>query len=177
RPRPVTARTTLITWIFWPPASVSTTSKADCSSSAAAPSPPGAAAATATGAAAVTPHSSSSLFFSSTRSRTVMPPSSWTSLSVSVLAITPPVLLRSIPLLVRLPVLQPRQPTPLWPFPLRLPALPGASQLQRQVPLLPPLPRRQAQPRHPVAQARCRPALAAARCARRARPRDAAAAP
>src|SRR5947208_1746261 len=107
RPRPVTARTTLITWIFWPPAAVSTTSKADCSSSAAAPSPPGAApaAATATGAAAVTPHSSSSLFFSSTRSRTVMPPSSWTSLSVSVFAITPPLVLGSIPVpvLLRMP--------------------------------------------------------------------------
>src|SRR5207248_10077614 len=39
RPRPVIARTTLITWIFLSPAPVSTTSKADCSS-AAAPSPP-----------------------------------------------------------------------------------------------------------------------------------------
>src|SRR6185503_6690753 len=90
RPRPVTARTTLIAWIFLSPAFVSTTSKADFSS-AAAPSPPPAAgapaAATATGAAAVTPHSSSSLFFSSTRSRTVMAPRSCTSLSVSVLAI------------------------------------------------------------------------------------------
>src|SRR4051794_2290457 len=90
RPRPVTARTTLIAWIFLSPALVSTTSKDDFSS-AAAPSPPppaGApAAATAIGAAAVTPHSSSSLFFSSTRSRTDMPPRSCTSLSVSVLAI------------------------------------------------------------------------------------------
>src|SRR3954469_23410814 len=90
RPRPVTARTTLIAWIFLSPALISTTSKDDFSS-AAAPSPPppaGApAAATAIGAAAVTPHSSSSLFFSSTRSRTDMPPRSCTSLSVSVLAI------------------------------------------------------------------------------------------
>src|SRR5438132_5336674 len=88
RPRPVTARTTLITWIFLSPAPVSTTSKA-VFSSAAAPSPPAGAppgAATATGAAALTPHSSSSLFLSSTRSRTVMPPRVSTSLSVSVLA-------------------------------------------------------------------------------------------
>src|SRR6476646_2881983 len=39
RPRPVIARTTLITWIFWPPAPVSTTSK-ELFSSTAAPSPP-----------------------------------------------------------------------------------------------------------------------------------------
>src|SRR5215217_8545653 len=72
RPRPVIARTTLITWIFWPPAALSTTSK-DVFSSAAAPSPPAAGApgaATATGAAAVMPHSSSIFFFSSTSSRT-----------------------------------------------------------------------------------------------------------
>src|SRR5436190_11149408 len=76
RPRPVTARTTLITWIFCCPAPVSTTSK-EVFSSAAAPSPatapPGAA--TATGAAAVMPHSSSIFFFSSTSSRTDMLPS------------------------------------------------------------------------------------------------------
>src|SRR5439155_13984726 len=89
RPRPVTARTTLITWIFLSPAPVRTTSNAVFSSSAAAPSPPAPAApgaATATGAAALTPHSSSSLFLSSTRSRTVMPPSCSTILSVSVFA-------------------------------------------------------------------------------------------
>src|SRR4051794_21070734 len=90
RPSPVTARTTLIAWIFLSPALVSTTSKDDFSS-ATAPSPPPAAgapaAATATGAAALTPHSSSSLFFSSTRSRTVIPPRVSTSFSVSVLAI------------------------------------------------------------------------------------------
>src|SRR5207245_4739052 len=75
-PRPVTARTTLITWIFWAPAPVRTTSK-DVFSSTAAASPPATAppAATATGAAAVTPHSSSILFFSSTSSSTVMLPS------------------------------------------------------------------------------------------------------
>src|SRR6187431_2756060 len=77
RPRPVTARTTLITWIFFSPVAVRTTSKESFSSSAAAaPSPPaGAAAATATGAAAVTPHSSSIDFFSSTSSSTVILPS------------------------------------------------------------------------------------------------------
>src|SRR5215510_14625945 len=160
RPRPVTARTTLITWIFWPPASVSTTSNVDCSSAAAAPSPPAAgapAAATATGAAAVTPHSSSSLFFSSTRSRTVMPPSSWTNLSVSVLAITPPVLHRSIPVWVRLTATQLRRSVPsqlpvrrpcdldhvLVPTPVLLPAL----RLQRQT--LQPVPRRPRQPVQP----------------------------
>src|SRR5207248_7217217 len=71
------------------PAPVSTTSKAVFSSATSAPSPAAGAppgAATATGAAAVTPHSSSILFLSSTRSRTVMPPSCSTSLSVSVLA-------------------------------------------------------------------------------------------
>ena len=57
RPRLVSSRTTLMTWIFWAPASVRTTSNSSFSSStgAAAPPPPPAAAATATGAAAVTP--------------------------------------------------------------------------------------------------------------------------
>src|SRR5215216_3669811 len=90
KPRPVIARTTLITWIFLSPAPSSTTSNEDFSSAAAAPSPPAAgapAAATAIGAAAVTPHSSSSLFFSSTSSRTVILPRSSTCLSMSVLAI------------------------------------------------------------------------------------------
>src|SRR5436305_12574639 len=76
RPRPVTARTTWITWIFCCPAPVSTTSKEVFSSTAApspAAAPPGAA--TATGAAAVMPHSSSIFFFSSTSSSTVMLPS------------------------------------------------------------------------------------------------------
>src|SRR5262245_7177258 len=77
RPRPVTARTTLITWIFLSPAPVRTTSKESFSSAAAAPSPPPAAgaAATATGAAAVTPHSSSIAFLSSTSSSPVIFPS------------------------------------------------------------------------------------------------------
>src|SRR3954471_18081199 len=75
RPSPVTARTTLITWIFWPPASVRTTSNAVFSSASAAPPAPGPlATAAATGAAAVMPHSSS-ILFSSTSSRTVMLPS------------------------------------------------------------------------------------------------------
>src|SRR5215210_4128008 len=89
RPRPVTARTTLITWIFWPPAPERTTSN-EVFSSAAAPSPAAGAApgaATATGAAALTPHSSSSLFFRSTSSRTLMLPNCSTSLPVSAFAI------------------------------------------------------------------------------------------
>ena len=40
RPRPVAARTTLMTWIFLSPAAVRTTSNAVCSSSASAASPP-----------------------------------------------------------------------------------------------------------------------------------------
>src|SRR5579864_8085859 len=75
RPRPVTARTTLITPILPAPALVSTTSKDDFSSSASAAPPHPAGAATATGAAAVMPHSSSILFFNSTSSRTVIFPS------------------------------------------------------------------------------------------------------
>src|SRR3954451_13153178 len=75
RPRPVIARTTLITWIFCWPAPVRTTSNAVFSSTSAAPPAAPPAAATATGAAAVMPHSSSILFFSSTSSRTVMLPS------------------------------------------------------------------------------------------------------
>src|SRR6476619_3327710 len=76
RPRPVIARTTLITWIFLSPAPVRTTSKESFSSSAAAPSPPAAgAAAAAIGTAAVTPHSSSIAFLSSTSSSTVIFPS------------------------------------------------------------------------------------------------------
>src|SRR5438094_1045640 len=83
-PRPVTARTTLITWIFWPPASLRTTSKEVFSSAAAAPSPPPPAGATATGAAAVMPHSSSILFFSSTSSSTDIFPSSSKTLSTAI---------------------------------------------------------------------------------------------
>src|SRR5262249_2036664 len=89
RPRPVTARTTLITWIFWPPAAVRTTSN-DVFSSAAAPSPAAAAppgAATATGAAAVMPHSSSIFFFSSTSSSTVMLPSCSKTVSTAAIGV------------------------------------------------------------------------------------------
>ena len=55
RPRLVSARTSLMTWIFLSPAAFRTTSNSSCSSAAAAPSPPPPAAATgaaATGAAA-----------------------------------------------------------------------------------------------------------------------------
>src|SRR5262249_3145492 len=56
RPRPVSSRTTLMTWIFLPPSASRTTSNSSFSSStgAAAAPPAGAAAAIATGAAAVT---------------------------------------------------------------------------------------------------------------------------
>src|SRR5215218_425493 len=63
RPRLVSSRTALITWILFAPASVSTTSNSvfSSSASAAAAAPPaaGAAPAAATGAAAETPHRSS----------------------------------------------------------------------------------------------------------------------
>src|SRR5690606_7253617 len=61
RPRPVAARTTLITWIFLSPALSRLTVKEVFSSAAAPPPspPPAGAAATATGAAAVTPKVSS----------------------------------------------------------------------------------------------------------------------
>src|SRR5262249_55108332 len=93
RPRPVTARTTLITWIFWAPALVRTTSKEVFSSAAAPPSPPAATpppAATATGAAAVMPHSSSILFLSSTSSSTVMLPSCSKTVSTAAITRSPP---------------------------------------------------------------------------------------
>src|SRR5581483_1790569 len=128
RPRPVTARTTLITWIFLSPAPVRTTSNAVCSS-AAAPSPPAAgaapAAATATGAAAVMPHSSSIFFFNSTSSSTVIFPSSSNTLSTPVAAITPPLFLRKpAPRpLHRSSFPRPRQPAPLAEPRPRLPVL------------------------------------------------------
>src|SRR5262249_23594504 len=55
RPRPVISRTTLMTWIFLPPASLSRTSNSVFSSTAgaAAPPPPPAAGAPPTGAAAI----------------------------------------------------------------------------------------------------------------------------
>src|SRR4029079_9252185 len=74
RPRLVSSRTTLMTWIFWAPASVRMTSNSSFSSStgAAAAAPPPAAA-TATGAAAVTPNFSSNASSSSLSSITVIP--------------------------------------------------------------------------------------------------------
>src|SRR5690606_8618534 len=71
RPRPVMARTSLITLIFWAPASVRMTSNSVFSSAASAGAAAPAAAATATGAAAETPHFSSSSLESSAASRTV----------------------------------------------------------------------------------------------------------
>mgnify|MGYP003694014751 CR=1 FL=1 len=73
----MTARTTLITWIFLSPAPVRIDVEGVLLLLRAAPSPPPAAgaAATATGAAAVTPHSSSIAFLSSTSSSTVILPS------------------------------------------------------------------------------------------------------
>src|SRR4051812_31466687 len=90
RPRPVAARTTLMTWIFLSPAAVRTTSTVEDSSSAAAPSPPppaaGAAAATAV---ADTPNSSSSALMRSASSATEMPLSSsiqsWVLVAISCL--------------------------------------------------------------------------------------------
>src|SRR5262249_17140979 len=72
RPRPVSARTSLMTSIFLSPAAASTTVNSVFSSAGAAPpaAPPGAAA-TATAAAADTPHFSSSSFASSAASSTV----------------------------------------------------------------------------------------------------------
>src|SRR4051794_35646785 len=95
RPRPVAARTTLMTWIFLSPAPVSTTSTVVDSSSAAAPSGPpapaaGAAAATA---AAETPNSSSRALMRSASSATEMPLSS--SIQSCVLVAISCLLLRS----------------------------------------------------------------------------------
>src|SRR6266568_6050334 len=157
RPRPVIARTTLITWIFWPPAAVRTTSNADFSSTAApspaAPAAPGAA--TATGAAAVMPHSSSIFFFSSTSSSTFILPSSSNTLSVALAAISaPPVQSRlqfrfQLTLLVALSHLSPRRPRA--PLRQRTPRRAGHFVALSH---LPPLPT-------------CRPAPRAARCGRR----------
>src|SRR5690606_30950259 len=69
RPRPVTARITLMTATLLSPKEFMTTSNSVCSSAAAAASPPApGAAATATGAAAETPHFSSRALTSSTTS-------------------------------------------------------------------------------------------------------------
>src|SRR5215472_6738959 len=72
RPRPVIARTSLITLIFFSPASARITVNSVCSTAAAAAAPPPAgAAATATGAAALTPHFSSSSLESCAASSTL----------------------------------------------------------------------------------------------------------
>src|SRR5882724_2212032 len=70
RPRPVMARTSLITLIFLSPAAISMTVNSVFSTAAGAAAAPGAAA-IATGAAADTPHFSSSSLESSAASRTV----------------------------------------------------------------------------------------------------------
>src|ERR1043165_224014 len=82
RPRPVMARTSLITLIFLSPASVRTTVNSVFSAAGAAAEPAGAAAATATGAAAETPHFSSSSLARSAASRTVSEDRSSTSFSI-----------------------------------------------------------------------------------------------
>src|SRR5690606_4364130 len=87
RPRPVMARTSLITWIFLPPSPVRMTSNSVFSSAAAPPAspPPVAGAATATAAAAETPHASSSALASSAASMTVSCDRSSTSLAISAM--------------------------------------------------------------------------------------------
>src|SRR6478609_8582793 len=77
KPRPVSARTSLITSIFLSPALASTTVNSVFSSTAAAP-PAAGPAATATAAAAETPHFSSSILARSAASRTVRPDNSST---------------------------------------------------------------------------------------------------
>src|SRR5579863_8270977 len=74
RPRLVSVRTSLMTWIFLSPAASRMTSNSSCSStsSAGAAAPPPAAAATATGAAALTSNVSSKAFTNSDSSRRVI---------------------------------------------------------------------------------------------------------
>src|SRR3954451_5671915 len=108
RPRPVAARTTLMTWIFLSPAAVRTTSTVVDSSSAGPPSaPPPAAGAAAATAVADTPNSSSSALMRSASSATEMPLSSsiqsWVLVAISCL------LLRSKS---RFPVHPPQAPRP-----------------------------------------------------------------
>src|SRR5436190_2772822 len=151
RPRPVAARTTLMTWIFFSPGPVRTTSTVvETSSSAAAPSPAAAAGAAAATAVADTPNSSSSALMRSARSATEMLLSS--SIHSWVLGITPVLLVRSKSLPAQVPI---RVPWPAHPRPahprLRLPALPRLRPPRRGLPRLPhprpelPPPRR----RHP----------------------------
>src|SRR6476661_4422197 len=78
KPRPVSARTSLITSIFLSPALARTTVNSVFSSAAAAAPPPAGPAATATAAAAETPHFSSSILARSAASRTVRPDKSST---------------------------------------------------------------------------------------------------
>src|SRR5579885_2790763 len=87
RPRPVIARTSLITLIFLSPADASTTENSvfSAAASAAGAAAPPAAAATATGAAADTPHFSSRSFESSAASRTVRLDSSSTNFARSAI--------------------------------------------------------------------------------------------
>ncbi|AJD51310.1 50S ribosomal protein L7/L12 [Thalassospira xiamenensis M-5 = DSM 17429] len=87
RPRPVIARTSLMTLIFLSPAEARITSNSVFSSAAAPPAAAPPAAATATGAAAETPHSSSSILESSAASRTVSFESSSTSALRSAICI------------------------------------------------------------------------------------------
>src|SRR6202521_3393290 len=87
RPRPVSARTSLMTSIFFSPAPISTTVNSVFSSTgAAAAPPPGAAIATA--AAAETPHLSSRSLASSAASSTVRLDSSFTSFDRSAIVFT-----------------------------------------------------------------------------------------
>src|SRR4051794_17956554 len=84
RPRPVIARTSLITLIFLPPSPVRITSNSVFSSAAGAAGP-AAAGAAATAAAAETPHFSSSALARSAASRTVRSESWSTSLVMSAI--------------------------------------------------------------------------------------------
>src|SRR6185369_2307722 len=88
RPRPVSSRTTLMTWIFFSPAALRMTSNSVFSSAAAAAPPPAAGAATATAAAADTPHFSCSSFESWAASSSVSV-SSFSAISSMFAAISP----------------------------------------------------------------------------------------
>src|SRR6202012_1311240 len=88
RPRPVIARTSLMTLIFLSPASVRMTVNSVFSAAGAAAAPAGAAAA-ATGAAAETPHLSSRSLARSAASRTVSEDRSSTSFSIFDISTVP----------------------------------------------------------------------------------------
>src|SRR5690348_9383057 len=87
RPRPVIARTSLITLIFFSPAAAKMMLNSVFSTAGAAAAAPPPAAATATGAAADTPHFSSSFFDSSAASMTVSAERSSTSLLRSAMLV------------------------------------------------------------------------------------------